>query len=154
MSVELEELYRDILLVHYKYPRGKKTIINPDIENQGQNPLCGDSIKLQLKLDQDSLQEIGVSCAGCAICAASSSMLAEIVEGKPLDEVKKIAAAVRELIKGETPSGEIEMGDLKALEGVKKFPVRIKCALLAWTTLMDTLEAWERGAEMKVTTTE
>jgi len=154
MSVQLDELYRDILMDHYKYPRGNKSLDHPDIENQGENPLCGDSINMQIKIDNQAISDIGIKCVGCAICSASTSMLAEILEGKSLTEVKKIATMVKKLIKGEEYQADLDLGDLTALEGVKKFPVRIKCALLAWTTLIDGIKAWEKGGKINVSSTE
>jgi len=154
MSVQLEELYRDILMDHYKYPRGNKSLDNPDIENEGQNPLCGDSITMQIKIDDHAISDIGVNCTGCAICSASTSMLAEILEGKSLIEVKETAVIVKKLIKGEEYQTDMDLGDITALEGVRKFPVRIKCALLAWTTLIDGLVAWEKGEKINVSSTE
>lgn len=154
MTTGLEELYRDILMDHYKYPRGKKTIESADIVNAGQNPLCGDSLTVNISLEDHKIADIGVDCTGCAICAASSSMLTEILQGKSLSEVKKIAEIVKKLIKGEEYQADFDLGDISALEGVRKFPVRIKCALLAWTTLIDGVDAWEKGEEAKVSSTE
>ena len=154
MTTGLEELYRDILMDHYKYPRGKKTIAHADIVNEGQNPLCGDSLSVNISLEDHKIADIGVNCTGCAICAASSSMLTEILEGKSLSEVKKIAEVVKKLIKGEEYQADFDLGDISALEGVRKFPVRIKCALLAWTTLIDGITAWEKGEETRVSSTE
>jgi nitrogen fixation NifU-like protein len=154
MSTALNDLYRDILMDHYKYPRGKKSIDHPDIENEGKNPLCGDSITVQVKLDENKIEDIGVDCVGCAICTASGSMLADIIAGKSIDEVKEIARVVKHMLKGEEYETDLELGDIEALEGVKKFPVRIKCALLSWTTLADSLEAWENGKKQETTTTE
>jgi nitrogen fixation NifU-like protein len=154
MDSNLNDLYRDILMDHYKYPRGKKTLDNPDLENQGQNPLCGDSLTVQARINDSVIEDIGVSCVGCAICTASSSMLADIIKGKTLDEVKEIARVVKHLLKGEKVDSDINLGDLEALEGVKKFPVRIKCALLSWTTLIDSIESWESGRKLRVVSTE
>jgi len=154
MTGGLEELYRDILMDHYKFPRGKKIIPQADIVNEGQNPLCGDSLSVNVSLDKQTISDIGISCVGCAICSASSSMLAEILEGKTLAEVKEIAQVVKKLIKGEEYKTQFDLGDISALEGVRKFPVRIKCALLAWTTLIDGIAAWEKGKQTKVSSTE
>jgi len=154
MSENLDELYRDILMEHYRFPRGSKILDDPDIENEGKNPSCGDEIDIQLKITDNTVKSIGVHCAGCAISVASGSMLAELVEGKSLPEVKKIARAVKALLKNEKIEDDIDLGDLKALEGVKKFPVRIKCALLSWTTLIDALESHRSNAEAKISTTE
>lgn len=140
---QLDEMYRDIILDHYRSPRGRKEIDNPDIVNEGMNPSCGDEIEMKVKLNGDVVEQLGVHCAGCAISVASGSMLSEIAEGKTISELKKIAEAIKSLL----TDGEItedmdvdEYGDIGVLEGVKKFPVRIKCALLAWVTLVEGLE--------------
>jgi nitrogen fixation protein NifU and related proteins len=154
MSEPLDELYRDIIMDHYRYPRGHKKLANADIKNEGQNPVCGDEITVALKLTNDRVEDVSVECMGCAISVASGSMLADIVKGKTISEVKAIAVAIKAILKGEHPPGELNLGDLEALAGVKNFPVRIKCALLSWTTLVDAIETAEKGKEIKVSSTE
>jgi nitrogen fixation NifU-like protein len=154
MPEPLDDLYRDIIMDHYRYPRGRKKLEDADVRNEGQNPVCGDEIELSLKLNDDRVEDVSVECMGCAISVASGSMLVDAIKGKPLSEVKRIAMAVKAILKGESTRGDIDMGDLDALAGVKNFPVRIKCALLSWTTLVDGIEALEKGAETKVTSTE
>lgn len=154
MNSNLDDLYRDIVMDHYRSPRGKKEIQNADIVNEGKNPACGDEIEVSMKVDGGRVDDISVQCMGCAISVASGSMLAETIKGKSIDEVRKIARAVKAILKGEEPDDEFELGDLEALEGVNKFPVRIKCALLSWSTLIDGLEAWENQKQAAVTTTE
>ena len=150
----LDDLYRDIVMDHYKSPRGKKGIQNADIVNEGKNPVCGDEIEVSMKVNDGRVDDISVQCMGCAISIASGSMLAETIKGKSIDEVMKIARTVKAILKGEEPHDEIDLGDLEALEGVKKFPVRIKCALLSWSTMIEGLEAWENRKQVAVTTTE
>ena len=145
MSDNLDDLYRDIIMDHYKYPRGKNRIDDANVKNEGKNPVCGDEISVSLKLSGSLVEDVSVNCMGCAISIASGSMLAETLKGKSIEEVKKIASVVKSLLKGEEPSEDIDLGDLEALEGVRKFPVRIKCALLSWTTLVEGIEAWENG---------
>lgn len=154
MTEHLDDLYRDILMEHYRFPRGHKTLDHPDIVNEGQNPACGDEIEIALKIDDDRVHDISVSCAGCAVSVASGSMLAEIIKGKSLAEVKRIATVIKAMLKGEEIPADMELGDLEALKGVKKFPVRIKCALLSWTTLIDAIEARETGEMAHVSSTE
>ncbi len=154
MSDDLNNLYRDILMEHYKFPRGRKKLEHADIHNEGQNPSCGDELEMELQLDGDKIKDIYVSCVGCAVSVASGSMLADTIKGKTLAEVKKIAAVIRGMLKGEDVPDNIDLGDLESLRGVKKFPVRIKCALLSWTTLIDALAAREQGAEIRTSTTE
>ena len=156
MTDDLNELYRDIIMDHYRYPRGNKSLDDTSVKSEGKNPSCGDEIELSLKIDQDKVKDLSVTCKGCAISVASGSMLSELVVGKNLDEVKKIAVVVKAMLKGdENPDlSKLELGDIEALKGVKDFPVRIKCALLAWTTLIDSIESWENSKEMTVSTTE
>jgi nitrogen fixation NifU-like protein len=154
MSDKLDDMYRDIIMEHYRFPRGSKNIQDPDMVNEGKNPACGDEIEIRVKMHDDKVENVLVHCAGCAISVASGSMLAEIVKGKSISEVKKIAGVVRALLKGEEISDDIDLGDLEALKGVKKFPVRIKCALLSWTTLVDAIEAREHGRITGKSTTE
>lgn len=154
MSDELTDLYRDILMEHYRFPRGHGHVDNPDIASEGHNPACGDDIEIKLRMDGKNVKDISVNCVGCAVSVASGSMLAEIIEGKSLEEVKKIAATVKALLTGGEYDNDIDLGDLVALKGVKNFPVRIKCALLSWITLIDAIEAREAGRAVKESTTE
>jgi len=151
---KLDELYRDILMDHYRYPRGNKPITNADLENEGHNPSCGDDIVMRFKFDGDKIEDVSVDCMGCAISVASGSMLADIVKGKTVGEVIELAKIVKAMLKGEQPDDDKDLGDLEALRGVNKFPVRIKCALLSWTTMMDALEAKLKDKDITSSTTE
>lgn len=145
MSEPLDDMYRDIILDHYRSPRGRKPLDNADISSDGVNPSCGDEIFLQVELDNGTVKDVHVDCHGCAISVASGSMLAEVVKGKSITEVKKIAQTVKRMLKGEQMDIPDDLGDLDALQGVRNFPVRIKCALLAWVTLMEGLKNHENG---------
>jgi nitrogen fixation protein NifU and related proteins len=146
MSDQLNELYRDVILDHYRDPRGRKEIDHPHVHNEGKNPSCGDEIEVDLKINDNVVNELGVHCAGCAISVASGSMLSEIIEGKSLSEVKEIAQKVKSMLKGEGELPDDELyEEIAILHGVKQFPVRIKCALLAWVTLLEGIESWEKG---------
>jgi nitrogen fixation NifU-like protein len=154
MSEPLDDLYRDIIMDHYRYPRGRKKLPDADIRNEGQNPVCGDEIEVALKISDDKVEDVEVACMGCAISVASGSMLADAIRGKRLEEVKVIAAAIKAILKGEAPPAGLDIGDLEALAGVNKFPVRVKCALLSWTTLVDAIKAHEDGEKIGVSSTE
>ena len=154
MSEKLDTLYRDILMDHYKFPRGNNDIQNPDFENEGHNPSCGDDILMKFRLDGDKIGDVSVDCLGCAISVASGSMLAEIVKGNSIEEVLKIGRVVKGMLKGEDVEENIDLGDLESLKGVNKFPVRIKCALLSWTTMLDALEARLKSEKSSASTTE
>ena len=143
MPDPLEDLYREIILDHYHSPRGSKKIEDPDITNEGKNPSCGDEIELSLKLNDHKIDDISVACKGCAISVASGSLLAEAIKGKSISEVKKISAVVKSMLKGEDIPPDVELGDIEVLKSINKFPVRVKCALLSWTTLIDCLDSLE-----------
>jgi len=155
-DMELDALYRDTVLDHYRSPRGHKPLDRIDLAREGQNPVCGDKIELSLKVSGDHVEDIEVHCKGCAISVASASMLAELLPGKSKVEVLKLAEAFKQMMHGHPPPPDLDMGDLDALEGVKQFPVRIKCALLAWMTMIDALrdDAAGKEASSSITSTE
>ncbi len=154
MSNELDDMYREIILDHYRSPRGKKPVEHADIASEGQNPSCGDEIELQVEIDGNIVKDVHVHCRGCAISVASGSMLAETVKGKKLEEVTRIAEVVKKMLKGEDVEIPDDLGDLDALKGVRQFPVRIKCALLAWVTLVEGLKNYQNGGPSKAVNTE
>jgi nitrogen fixation NifU-like protein len=142
----LDSLYREVVLDHHRHPRGNRVLEMYDLEACGQNPSCGDEVSLQLRLEGDRIADVAVFSHGCAISTASGSMLAEIVRGRSLDEARRLAAIFKAAMHGDDPPAEIDLGDLEALTGVRKFPVRVKCALLPWITLLDAvLERSEGG---------
>ena len=137
---ELDDLYREVILDHYRSPRNRQTLDAPDIETHGFNPFCGDEVVLQLKLDNAGLiRDVSQGGHGCSISQASASILSDLLRGKTLEEGEQLSWAFREMMRGDELSGEQldAMGDLEALQGVRKFPIRIKCALLPWAALDD-----------------
>ncbi len=155
MNENLETLYREVIMDHFRDPRGKKKLSELDVKNEGYNPVCGDEVEVEVKLDGEIVKDLSVSCAGCAISVASGSMLYEVIKGKSVEEVKKIAGVVKALLKGEKhDTSGIDLGDLEVLEGVRQFPVRIKCALLSWVTLVEALDAAKDQREAEHITTE
>jgi nitrogen fixation protein NifU and related proteins len=137
---ELDSLYREVVLDHYRSPRGKKVIADPDVENHGLNPVCGDECRVAIKLKDGRIADAAVVSRGCAISVASGSILAELLVGKSPQEVEDLVEAFRRILHGEKPPADVDLGDLEALSGVKELPVRVKCALLAWHTLSDALK--------------
>jgi nitrogen fixation NifU-like protein len=117
----------------------------------GHNPACGDELSLEIEFKDNVLKDVHVDCKGCAISTASGSMLAETVKGRSCEEVAKIARMVRRMLKGEIEEPEEDLGDLSALSGVRQFPVRIKCALLAWVTLIESLDKYTEGHDGEIT---
>jgi nitrogen fixation protein NifU and related proteins len=135
----LDALYREVILDHHRHPRNFGKLPSPDATEEGYNPLCGDRVEIALKVGPgQTLAECHFTGEGCSICMASASMMTEEVVGKPLEEVQEKIDGFRALLKGEECPLAVE-GDLESLVGVRNFPVRIKCALLPWTTLHNAL---------------
>jgi len=139
---ELDDLYEAIILDHYRNPRNTDPVDSPDIDLEVNNPFCGDELQIQMKVENDAVTAVGITGRGCAISQASASLLAELVEGKKSGEVRESVSAFRRLLQGVEISAEERevLGDIEALGGVRKFPVRIKCALLSWVGLDDALK--------------
>ena len=140
-----EDLSREIILDHYQNPRNHGRLAQPTLANRGHNPLCGDEIELSVDIDaQDgSIRDIGFVGRGCSISQASASMMTEVVKGHKLDDA---TAAVQRFTQrmGNREPAPVELGDeLDALQGVKKYPARVKCALLPWTTLRETVDMYQ-----------
>ena len=142
---ELDDLYQDIILDHYRSPRHQGLLADPDLKGEGFNPFCGDQVVLTLGLDgAGRIAEVGFEGQGCSISQASASMLTGHLEGKTLEEAEGLVRTFKGVMQGGefTPEQEDDLGDVVALEGVKRFPIRIKCALLGWTTLQDAITAY------------
>ena len=142
----LDELYREVILDHYRNPRRKGALDGDHIHAEGQNPSCGDEFALDLRVAGDVVEDVAIQGIGCSISQASGSMMAEALIGKTLDEVALLTADFKRMmgiVDGDNPVDESKpgsvLGDLEALQGVRKFPVRVKCADLPWTTLEDAL---------------
>ncbi len=142
---KLDDLYREVVLDHYRHPRGKHVIETPNVANEGHNPVCGDQVKIALKIREGVIEDAQVISQGCSISVASGSILAEQLKGKSVSAAQQLFAAFSALMKGELLPDDVDLGDLMALEGVKQFPIRIKCALLPWMTTRDALNAYETG---------
>ena len=136
---QLDELYKEIILEHYRKPYGREPLDRVDYHAEGMNPLCGDEVKLGLQLKDKKIDKIHIEGHGCSISVASGSILAEMLKGKTFDEAKEISKCLKDIMHDKSNNEKIDIGDLEALEGVKKFPVRIKCALLPWTTFEEAL---------------
>ena len=136
--MSLDDLYRDVILDHYSHPRNKGTVEGATVTREGANPLCGDEIRLSLVVRDGVVQDVRFDGKGCSISQASASMMTERIKGRGVQEAGRLIAAFKAMMRGET-AGE-EMGDLEALQGVRKFPVRVKCAILGWLTLEGALE--------------
>jgi nitrogen fixation NifU-like protein len=138
---ELDDLYQEILLDHYKRPRNFGPLAGADRDADGHNPLCGDRVHVHVKLDGDKLGEVRFEGSGCAISTASASMMTEAVRGKSRAEIEELWNRFHAGVTGETDAGALEaLGELAALSGVRAFPMRVKCATLAWHTLRAALD--------------
>ncbi|HZK67172.1 MAG TPA: SUF system NifU family Fe-S cluster assembly protein [Chloroflexota bacterium] len=143
MVSSLDDLYKEILIDHYRYPRNRGAIEAPDVATRGHNPLCGDTLELSLVLEGDRIADVMTQGQGCSISQASASMMTERVKGRSLAEVREAVGLFKGMMLEDRKLAEEEydsLGDLESLEGVKNYPVRIKCALLAWNTLLEALE--------------
>ncbi|MGA2432041.1 MAG: Fe-S cluster assembly sulfur transfer protein SufU [Acidimicrobiales bacterium] len=147
----LEDLYREVILDHYRSPRNRGELATPPaIRVEGFNPLCGDEVVVYLLVDGDRLLDIKLTGHGCSISQSSSSLMSAAVKGKPLDQVRETIKKFKQLMTVHESSLETTskpevidartLGELAALQGVVKFPVRIKCAVLAWNTLSQALD--------------
>jgi nitrogen fixation NifU-like protein len=141
---EFDELYREIILDHYRRPRHHEPIEAADVVAEGYNPLCGDEVEVRLRFDNGTVSDLSLAGRGCSISQASGSMLTDAVIGKPVPEVRRLIELFTTMLKEASEPAE-ELGDLEALQGVAKFPVRVKCATLAWHTLEDGLKQRETG---------
>ena len=137
--MNVESLYQEIILDHYKNPRGKGALESPAAESHQVNPTCGDEVTVQVATDDAGHLRVGYEGQGCSISQASASVMAEMVEGLEPEAAERIRAAFLELMhsKGEADPDEDVLGDGIAFAGVAKYPARIKCALLPWMALQD-----------------
>ena len=157
----LEDLYREIILDHYRSPRNRGELPTPPAERvEGFNPLCGDEIVLYVDVQDGTVADIRIGGQGCSISQSSASMMSAAVKGKSVEEARKLIRAFKAMmsihehrLEGDAGDGDeapvvdvdVKLGDLEALQGVVKFPVRIKCATLSWNTLAQGLDEAEAG---------
>lgn len=141
MEQELRELYQQVILDHNKSPRNFRKIENPSRFAEGYNPLCGDKIDIYLNFDNDNISDISFQGSGCAISKASASVMTSMLKGKTRKEAEELFNRFHDLVTdklGENPDIE-DLGKLAVFSGVRDFPARVKCASLAWHTLMNAL---------------
>jgi nitrogen fixation NifU-like protein len=141
----LDDLYQEILLDHYKNPRNQGKMDNADVQISAKNPFCGDEVVLNLKLEKNRIKDISFEGQGCVISQASVSLLTEYVKGKTLKEIGNIVETFQDILKGEQNGTDDEdFDEMNAFRGVSEFPTRVKCATLAWNTLVKALEDREK----------
>jgi nitrogen fixation protein NifU and related proteins len=142
----LQSLYQQVILEHYRRPRNRGELEDADAEVHMNNPTCGDEIRLQLRVRDGLIDAVRFGGQGCSISQASASMMTQQLQGKSLHEAAAVMARFTEMMHGsEEAARDKALGDLRALAGVAKFPVRVRCALLAWDALQEAAKQAGRG---------
>jgi nitrogen fixation protein NifU and related proteins len=148
--VSLDDLYREVILDHYSHPRNHGRLDPHDVAAEGANPLCGDELTVFVRVADGRIDDVRFIGHGCSISQSSASMMTEAVKGRSLEEARGLIEQFKAMMHGREPSDEL--GDLAALQGVRKFPVRIKCATLPWVTLQQGLDERTAGVAGVATT--
>ena len=141
---QLDELYREVILDHFRSPRNVGEFPGAEIQAEGNNPLCGDQITFWLALDDGTIRDARFVGKGCAISQAAGSMFTEQLKGKTLAEAGRLIETMKALMQGRAPAPDADLGDLESLAGVRKFPVRVKCAALSWNVIEQALEDYRQ----------
>ena len=139
-----DDIYREVILDHYRRPRNRGHLAGPSAQAEGLNPLCGDEVQIELAIDADRVIAVAFTGRGCSISQSSASMLTEAVSGRTLSESRELIRQFKALMSG-TPTTDAAMGDVESLAGVAKLPVRVKCAALAWNVLQQALDSTPAG---------
>jgi nitrogen fixation NifU-like protein len=150
----IDELYREVILDHYRNPRRRGSLEGGHVHAEGENPSCGDEFALDLAVSEGTITDIATQGQGCSISQASGSMMAEAVVGKSIAAAHELAHQFKRMMSIEEGDNPVDpsrpgavLGDLEALQGVRRFPVRIKCADLPWATLENALAQVEAASE-------
>jgi nitrogen fixation NifU-like protein len=155
MNTVEDELYREIILDHWRSPRHHGEVAEPDVRIHGDNPLCGDEVLLTLRFDADRVGDIAFTGHGCSISRASASMMCEQVSGEEVENAEELISRFRAMMLEGGDADELDLGDLEALQGVARMPARIKCAVLPWNALREALHRRSNGhGEVATVTTE
>jgi nitrogen fixation NifU-like protein len=142
---DLRDLYQELILDHNKRPRNFKKLEDANRSAEGYNPLCGDKMKIYLRLDEDRVKDVSFEGSGCAISKASASVMTESLKGKTVAEVEALFNRFRDLVTGKGSGPEPDLGKLVVFSGVGEFPTRVKCATLAWHALFAALQGKEQA---------
>jgi len=143
MVEQLDELYREVILDHFKNSSHSGAIAEAQVKADGANPLCGDEMTFHLLMYGEQIQQARFHGKGCAISQAAASMLAVQLEGKTIEQATQIIETMKALMQGQDPDPAVDLGDLEALAGVRKFPVRVKCAALSWNVVEQGLKDYQ-----------
>ncbi|WP_028401136.1 Fe-S cluster assembly sulfur transfer protein SufU [Ectobacillus panaciterrae] len=138
----LDALYRQVIMDHYKKPRNRGVLENDSVTVNLNNPTCGDRIQLTMKVEEGVVKDAKFEGEGCSISMSSASMMTQAVKGKKIEEALKLSKVFSDMMQGKEYDDSVDLGDIEALQGVSKFPARIKCATLAW-------KAMEKGLNEK-----
>ncbi len=138
-EAELDDLYREVILDHYRNPRHRGSLPAPTATHEGYNPLCGDEVIVELLVNDGVVEEVAHRGSGCSISQSSASLMAEAISGKTVQQAESLFKDFTAMMQGSEQIDPESLGDLEALAGVRKFPVRVKCATLAWHTLQEAL---------------
>lgn len=141
---ELRDLYQQVILDHNRKPRNCYVMSCATRTADGHNPLCGDTVKVYLRIDDGRIAEISFQGSGCAICTASTSLMTESVKGKTVAETTELFRGFHDMLTGVAAEQGLDLGKLMVFEGVREYPVRVKCATLAWHTLKAAIESTDR----------
>jgi len=140
-----KDLYREVILQHYQEPRNRRMLDHPDLEGSAQNPLCGDEITVFASVADDHIADAAFQARGCSISQASADMMADAIRGKSLDETLADIGRFTRMMETDESVGP-DLGDLEALASVKRFPIRVKCAVMPWVTLGEAISRYRAGA--------
>ena len=146
-EAQLDDLYREVILDHYRNPRHRGALPAPTVSREGYNPLCGDEVTLDLTVSDGVVQDVAFRGGGCSISQSSASMMAEAISGKSVGDVEALFKEFTSMMRGSDEADLDALGDLEALSGVRRFPVRVKCATLAWHTMHEAIEALGPGKD-------
>lgn len=149
-DVQLSSLYQQLILEHYKKPRNRGELPDGTVQVHMRNPSCGDEIRLQMRVEDDVIRDVRFLGEGCSISQASVSMMTTMLKDRSLDDAMALARRFTEMMHGDTEAAkDRSLGDLRALQGVSKFPIRIKCALLGFDALQEAVRQTheQEGAE-------
>ena len=144
MLEQLDELYRDVILDHFRSPSHRGELADAQIKAEGTNPLCGDEMTFYLRMGDGKIQQVRFRGKGCAISQAAASMLSQQLEGKTVGEVNRLVETLKAMMQGQDPDPSVDLGDLESLAGVRKFPVRVKCAALSWNVVEQGLTNYSK----------
>jgi nitrogen fixation NifU-like protein len=147
VSAPLDALYREVVLDYAREPRGRGRLAEPTLAHRGSNAACGDRVELSLRLEADRLAEVAFQGQGCAISQAAASLLTDLLRGRTLADVDAIRTAFTAMLSGDGGADEAVLGDAVALRDVRRFPRRVACAALAWTTLGEALDLYARRGQ-------